>query len=203
MRHSKRKRNVREPKKIILIVCEGETEKKYFNTFRTRYRNNNIKIHTDFILQNDSINLIKFTKTKRSLVKDFDANEKDCAWCVFDVDNNTDKVLKKVNDFAKKANIEIALSNPCIELWFLLHYKEVHSQISVQDILSKLKEFIPNYKKGKIDYTILSKNTQKAISNAKKLNETHEKNQIDLITTKSNPSTQVFKLIESIDKKID
>ena len=27
MRHSKRKRNVREPKKIILIVCEGETEK--------------------------------------------------------------------------------------------------------------------------------------------------------------------------------
>ena len=203
MRHSKRKRNVREPKKIILIVCEGETEKKYFNTFRTRYRNNNIKIHTDFILQNDSINLIKFTKTKRSLVKDFDANEKDCAWCVFDVDNNTDKVLKKVNDFAKKANIEIALSNPCIELWFLLHYKEVHSQISVQDSLSKLKEFIPNYKKGKIDYTILSKNTQKAISNAKKLNETHEKNQIDLITTKSNPSTQVFKLIESIDKKID
>jgi len=203
MRHSKRKRNVREPKKIILIVCEGETEKKYFNTFRTRYRNNNIKIHTDFILQNDSINLIKFTKTKRSLVKDFDANEKDCAWCVFDVDNNTDKVLKKVNDFAKKANIEIALSNPCIELWFLLHYKEVHSQISVQDSLSKLKEFIPNYKKGKIDYTILSKNTQKAISNAKKLNETHEKNKINLITTKSNPSTQVFKLIESIDKKID
>ena len=203
MRFSERKRNVREPKKIILIVCEGETEKKYFNTFRTRYRNNNIKIHTDFILQNDSINLIKFTKTKRSLVKDFDANEKDCAWCVFDVDNNTDKVLKKVNDFAKKANIEIALSNPCIELWFLLHYKEVHSQISVQDSLSKLKEFIPNYKKGKIDYTILSKNTQKAISNAKKLNKTHEKNQIDLITTKSNPSTQVFKLIESIDKKID
>jgi len=203
MRHSKRKRNVREPKRIILIVCEGETEKKYFNTFRTRYRNNNIKIHTDFILQNDSINLIKFTKTKRSLVKDFDANEKDCAWCVFDVDNNTDKVLKKVNDFAKKANIEIALSNPCIELWFLLHYKEVHSQISVQDSLSKLKEFIPNYKKGKIDYTILSKNTQKAISNAKKLNKTHEKNQIDLITTKSNPSTQVFKLIESINKKID
>ena len=203
MRFSERKRNVREPKKIILIVCEGETEKKYFNTFRTRYRNNNIKIHTDFILQNDPINLIKFTKTKRSLVKDFDANEKDCAWCVFDVDNNTDKVLKKVNDFAKKANIEIALSNPCIELWFLLHYKEVHSQISVQDILSKLKEFIPNYKKGKIDYTILSKNTQKAISNAKKLNETHEKNKINLITTKSNPSTQVFKLIESIDKKID
>ena len=42
-----------------------------------------------------------------------------------------------------------------------------------------------------------------AISRAKKLNDTHQKKRTELISRDSNPSTQVFKLVEFIQQLIE
>ena len=43
-------------------------------------------------------------------------------WCVMDVDEHPD--LEVALQEAARAGIHVALSNPCFELWLLLHYRE-------------------------------------------------------------------------------
>ena len=42
-------------------------------------------------------------------------------WCVFDVDEHP--YLNRALELARTSGISIALSNPCLELWFLLHFE--------------------------------------------------------------------------------
>ncbi len=46
----------------------------------------------------------------------------DAVWCVFDVDEHPD--LDQAVRYALDLGIGVALSNPCIELWFLLHWRD-------------------------------------------------------------------------------
>lgn len=54
-------------------------------------------------------------------------------WCVFDFDYKMDESNQK-QDFnqavimAKAAKLHVAWSNDCIELWFVLHYKEIRQR---------------------------------------------------------------------------
>jgi hypothetical protein len=43
-------------------------------------------------------------------------------WCVFDVDEHPR--LRQALELAARSGISVALSNPCIELWFLLHFQD-------------------------------------------------------------------------------
>lgn len=42
-------------------------------------------------------------------------------WCVFDVDEHPK--ISEAFDLARANNINIALSSPCLELWFVLHFE--------------------------------------------------------------------------------
>ena len=46
----------------------------------------------------------------------------DAIWCVFDVDEHPD-IDAAIRD-AERMSVGIAVSNPCIELWFLLHWRD-------------------------------------------------------------------------------
>ena len=71
-----------------------------------------------------------------------------------------------------------------------------------QDLINKLKEYILNYDKSKNYFKqILSKRTI-AVKNSKKLWMHHENNGTALLSTESNPLTEVFKLVEFIQEVI-
>jgi hypothetical protein len=46
----------------------------------------------------------------------------DEVWCVFDVDEHPK--LAEARDQANANGIQLAVSNPCFELWLLLHFQE-------------------------------------------------------------------------------
>lgn len=46
----------------------------------------------------------------------------DEVWCVFDVDEHLD--IDEATMKARANGVHLAVSNPCIELWFLLHFKD-------------------------------------------------------------------------------
>ena len=197
-----RKERIRKPKRTVLIVCEGEkTEITYFNKFKIR----NSGVHIDAVHGKctDPKNIVDFAEERMNNKWSIDFDEGDGVWCVFDVDDNTDHVLKNTFEHAKTKNIQIALSNPCFELWFLLHYKLILSQISRDEALIELKKYIKNYKKNMDVYPILKDKQGDAIQNAKKLNKKHKDQNIDLFNRRSNPATQVFELIEFIQKLIE
>lgn len=192
-----RREGNRKPKRKVVIVCEGEkTEINYFNGFKTRGSGVEIiPVHGKCV---DPKSIVDFAEERKESRWDIDPSKGDGLWCVFDVDENTNHVLKNASDHAKTEDIQIALSNPCIELWFLLHYKPIWSQLSRHEVKSVLKTFIRDYEKNKTINHLLEDKLGKAIDNAKKLNKTHGREGIELVSRESNPSSQVFQLIEFI-----
>lgn len=113
-----RERGNRALRKTILIYCEGETERIYFEQMK--------------ILKRSKMVSVKIKNVKRSALKlaqhayrDSSYQPFDEVWIVFDKDDLTDRQLDEVNDFCKEHNIQIAYTNEAFELWLLLHFEQV------------------------------------------------------------------------------
>jgi len=92
-------------------------------------------------------------------------------------------------------NTTLIASNPSIELWFLLHYKNQTAAISKDECLRQLSNRNGNaYKKGVIDEALhikLNDKCHEACKKAKKLR------------LYDNPSTSMFLLIEELERAKD
>jgi len=202
-RYSRRKINRRKPRRFVVIVCEGvKTEIQYFKGFNER--NSGVKIEPLHGDCTDPKNIVSFAKEQIAKY-DLDFEEGDGLWCAFDVDENKEEIITRAVKLANEKNIQIALSNPCIELWFLLHYEWINNHALTRDeAFYKLKEHIKDYDKNYPEiHSVLKDKLPTAIKNAKKLNKIHENEGIQLLSTKSVPSSQVFKLVEFIHKTIE
>lgn len=193
--YKRRKLRTRIPRKVFIIVCEGEkTERIYFNRYKTRY--SNLRIETPNSKCTDPINLAKFSK-EQIKKEALDLKNGDAIWCVFDCDENTNKDIADACGIAGK-DIKICLSNPSFELWFLLHFSLIAAKLTRSEVIEKLKEHIPGYEKNIDYYDILLEDRPTATENAKKLIRMHEKNGVGLVSIESNPSTQVQNIVEEI-----
>ena len=193
--YKQRKRGMREPRKVYVIVCEGEkTEPIYFKKYRKRY--SNLKIETPNSKFTDPINLATFAK-EQIKKEDLDLKNGDVIWCVFDCDENNSAAMSRACKIAGK-DVKICLSNPNFELWFLLHFSPIVSKLERFEVIDKLKEYVPKYEKNLDIYDLLFKKRPTAIDNAKKLNKLHEEAGTKLISVESNPSTQVYSIVEEI-----
>jgi hypothetical protein len=192
-------------KSIILIVCEGlETEIKYFEGFKDPRHDFNI--HVIKGKTQDPIDLVKDAvhfAEKEGLV--LGEENGDSAWCVFDVDDSDDARLNRAKQLADQQQVNVALSNPCIELWFLLHFLyTTRNFANGKEVLQELlkPERMPDYQKNRSVFHLLDgERQQMAISHAERLNKYHAKENRNLYNRSSNPSTQIFKLVELINDK--
>lgn len=112
------KEESREMKKLILIVCEGQTEELYFKSFP---------------VVSCTVTAFAIGQSKESLVTSTidlkKEDEYDEVWCVFDMDYNSGaKEISSFDNAIKKAHIneiKVAYSNDCFEVWFCLHYEHI------------------------------------------------------------------------------
>lgn len=129
----KRGQRRRKVKPIILIVTEGsQTEPKYFEHYRTRQTNIDIRVVPSRTSagETDYISLIR--KAIEYQVGDqLSVANGDAAWVVADGDVNyynpdpvesKNKQLLKARKLAESKDIQMAISNPCFEFWYLLHF---------------------------------------------------------------------------------
>ncbi|PWB52502.1 MAG: hypothetical protein C3F06_08080 [Candidatus Methanoperedenaceae archaeon] len=192
----RRKRGTRRENKFFVIVCEGKvTERIYFEKYRTVLRSSNIKIEIPKPKCTDPVNLTTYALEYRKL----HLKTGDTVWCVFDCDENTNEKIARACKIAGK-NVLLCLSNPSFELWFLLHYTPILYKIYREDVMVKLKEFMPEYEKNIDVYEKLKDKRVHAIKNANQLIELHKKNGIELLCVESNPSTQVSVIVEEFLK---
>ncbi len=109
------KRRAPKGKKInptIFIFCEGETEVAYVNLLKSLYRLPSIHIHARIKGNNITKEYIENYK------KDKPTHEKDSTCLFYDID-----VPHMQEKLSKIENCILLISNPVVELWFLLHYK--------------------------------------------------------------------------------
>lgn len=134
------------PKKIQpeyhLITTEGiSTEPAYFqgvkNTINSKYRG---RVQLDIIgVGDNTLNLLQ--KVKQKVAKS--SNIYKHVWIVYDTDDfpaqNIDKVVDLCHTYSNEETTYHALwSNQCIELWFLLHFSFIHSDLHRQEYWAKL-----------------------------------------------------------------
>lgn len=202
----------RRTKPVILIVTEGEkSEPKYFEHFRTRQNNVEVRVvpNSKNGSKTDYLNLIR--KASR-ICKDDDLSPRsgDSVWIVADGDVNYQAAdaIKKKNEAltqaratAEKEAYSLLISNPCFELWYLLHLRYTTAHLPDYDAVKKALEQagIKDYEKHNDLYEQLASETIEAIKRAKRL-ETHQlENGFTLpLGIDANPFTEVYRLVEKL-----
>lgn len=82
-----------------------------------------------------------------------------------------------------------------------MHYRYSTAQYSSNDkVIEELKKYCAGYNKSYDIYPLICNNTKKAIINAKRLEKFQLENGRKLQTVETNPYTEVYKIIEEIQK---
>ena len=195
----KRRESFKEPRKSILIVCEGEkTEPIYFNALKETLRLIMVDVEivgeggAPITVVNRAIALREERKqiAKKSLTK----TEYEVIYCVIDVD--THETLDQTIDKARGNEICVILSNPCFEYWYILHFRKTSAPFNrSQDAKSALRQQHPAYSESDTTiFNVVYPKTSDAIKHSKEvLNEQHNDAE-DL--RNCNPSTHVHKIVE-------
>lgn len=171
-------------KRIALVICEGETEANYINLLKLWYKSP-IRV----------ISHIEGTKITQNLVERrvnelrIGPLDKVDVFLMYDMDVET--ITEKLMD-CKAGKL---LSNPCFEIWLLLHVKDQKSAIKTEAVIKELKKeaHVWNaYSKAGFTDTqkkYLKDHISKAIERAKALKEFQ------------NPSSTIYKLVEMIQNE--
>lgn len=118
----------------------------------------------------------------------------DEVWCVFDVDEHHD-VARAVAD-ALRGGINVAVSHPCIEVWFMWHYRDQSAYIHRHDAQRESRALI-QCEKGLTTLALdgLHARYGDARARALAMENEHARNQLAM---DSNPSSSLWKLVDAI-----
>ena len=158
----------RKPKTFIVVATEGRvTEEHYLSAFKpsrdavlqlTVLPNRNNKSHP-----RECLKRLRQHAKEKSLAGD------DQLWVMIDRDQWSEADLNEVaRDLAKHRNHFLALSNPCVEYWFFLHFRDPKSFVDGQAVMRDLKRYLPEYSKDNLDMTQLKAGVRKAIERAER-----------------------------------
>ena len=176
----------------ILIGTEGKnkTEIGYFNKFNRIQKTFCVRFSASN--STDSMGIVEDIKRSKDGL-DFRAD--DLAFAVFDADlwGTRGKQIQQAINYAEKQEIKVILSNPCFEVWFVLHFEDGKSPYnSSNGVIDRLKQHIPDYQKSKDIFGLLRERMNEAIYHAEQLREYHEGKK----TSEQNPMTDVDRVVK-------
>jgi hypothetical protein len=197
-RNSLRRRSARlESRPRVLIVCEGrKTEPSYITDVN---RDEEVRL-VDIIIEKgggtpksvvERAVAMKRESEKEAARRGDDLLAYDEVWCVFDVDEHP--MLKEAQQQARDNEIKLAISNPCFELWFVLHFQEQNAHIHRHDVQRMCRAHLKGYKK-EANYADLREGYPQAVERAAKLEERHARDGQPGV----NPSTAIYRLTERL-----
>lgn len=205
----KRKVGVLEPGfNPIYIFCEGEkTEPNYFRGFKAIIEENPVYRNRIHIIP-CACETIRVLEKAIQYQKDNSVTS-GSMWLVYDKDSFPSKDFNEVETRVKSLNkknphvtYHACWSNECFELWLLLHFSYMNSNISREDYVKKLnvifhKKDLDRYEKNRKDiFTIVEQygNPGNAIKYSKKLLE----NTSGKTPSEIAPGTKVYELVEEL-----
>lgn len=161
------------------VFCEGDTEVVYVEMLRSHYR---LPIH---IIAKKT--LLNITPALVERCKDaYIQTKEDRTFLMYDLDVPT--MLERL---LRIPNATLLCSNPCFELWILLHYTDQKAELKSQACVNRLSSVVGKYRKGTLSLTdkmYMMENVVQAVERTKKLKEY------------KNPSCTVYRIIEELEK---
>lgn len=129
------------PRPVVILAVEGATEREYLKALNQwRYRG---AFAFDFCRNRDKSSLKNLIVSIKRKADDVGRDGAAGAWIVCDVDDNAPHIHDLENWLAGVSGYlrAVALSNPCIEAWFVYHCADVCSSRTasavVEELLSK------------------------------------------------------------------
>lgn len=198
-RQAARRAPQRQAKRRVLVVCEGAcTEPQYIEGFVRKTRTTTVEV----VIPNergDPKKLVEIAKDHHKKAKS-EAKQLhdpwlayDQVWCVFDRDQH--ERFDNAVQMARDLGFELAISNPCVELWLLLHFRDSPGARDRKELRRMLRdEHLPGYDKS-IDFDLLWPGTGPASLRAERLSlAAHDRGD----PPHGNPSTGFYRLTAAI-----
>ncbi|MFI9384852.1 RloB family protein [Kutzneria sp. NPDC052558] len=165
----------------ILIVCGGtRTELDYFDGLRRSRRDPTVRVRVIA----KGVAPDQLVRHAQRVGGDYDE-----VWCVVDTDEFD---IAKAARLADELGVRLAVSNPCFELWLLLHFTEHRvASPSYRDLRPKLIKHVPGYDKCRVEFAQYEPGVADATRRGERLDPTgrdHDRN----------PSTGVWKLVRQV-----
>lgn len=131
----------RNPQNRVLIVCEGETEEIYSNLLCAEYKLQSVVV-VECAEGGTPVRVVELASKKS---EDFDQS-----WSVLDTEDITNRpVFYDAINKAASQKISLAVSNPCVEFWFYLHFDRTTVALAnAHEAIRKLKSRISDYDKN-------------------------------------------------------
>ncbi|HEY6422549.1 MAG TPA: RloB family protein [Pseudonocardiaceae bacterium] len=175
----------REPRLRLFVLCGGEcTEPAYFLGLKGYLRNPAVQVKVKAKARAPE-DLVRYARLIAPAVGD----EFDEVWCVVDSDEFD---LEPAVALAAKLDVRLAVSNPCFELWLLLHHQDCTAPMcDARAVLRQLARQLPGYQKNGLRFADFETGVMDAIRRAERLDLTGCKYRCD-------PSSGVWKLVRLI-----
>ncbi|MFI7076420.1 RloB family protein [Micromonospora sp. NPDC049903] len=186
----------REERKAYLICSEGEnTETLYFKGLRRELRAGTVRIEV-FSGKGQPYGVVQkaLTEAERAAAGGEPYDE---VWCVFDVEApDPHAQLDAALGLAKQHRIHCAVSNPCFEVWLLLHFENL-PHLTTDEACRRLERHPCGYRrrdKG-LNFEALRLGRAEAIRRASQL----DRQQVGRSLPERNPSTSVPLLVTALE----
>lgn len=190
----RRRAATKVPLETVLIVCEGaKTEKFYFEGLRGKLRIPTVAVKVcGQECGSAPINVVDYALRY--------CCDYDHCWCVIDVEApQPHKTLAQALNKARANKLKVALTNPCFEFWYILHFKKITRAFHTnQKVRQSLKLHVPRYSKGGTEvFEKLFPRIRMAVVNA---DQVLKDKQCGTNLSSHNPSTHVQRLVKQIYK---
>ncbi|HET9153580.1 MAG TPA: RloB family protein [Solirubrobacterales bacterium] len=186
-------------RRSLLVFVEGAvTEEEYLNHIRRAHR------ETVTVQFGDPRGTpMALVKAAVAAKKESDRDSKrrrgrayDEVWCVFDVDEHP--FLEDAISLASDHGVNLAISSPCVELWFILHFADQSAYIERHDAQRVAESHLGCRKSlTPAALSMLEPRYEEAKSRAQALEAKHKG---DGTPTPANPSSGVWQIVESIKR---
>jgi hypothetical protein len=156
----------REPRLRLLVLCGGEcTEPAYFLGLKNYLRNAAVHVRVRRKARAPE-DLVKYAR----LIAPVAGDEFDEVWCVVDSDEFD---LEPAVALAAKLDVRLAVSNPCFELWLLLHHQDCTAPLcDAKAVLRQLTKRLPGYQKNGLRFNDFQPGVMDALRRAESLDPT-------------------------------
>lgn len=160
----------RQSKPIVLVATEGkETEPIYFEELKTRFREVvTVLVSAGKSGQSNPQRVLK--RLQQEISKRASWTRRDQAWLVVDTDQWTAAERQEIESaIAEDSRLHLASSNPCFELWLLLHFRDAWAAVTQDDLVRLLKSSacFGSYEKDNYDTSKVMGRIEDAIRRAK------------------------------------
>ena len=181
---------------LIVIFSDGKTELNYFNCKKLDLNGKrNVRIEPVFAKGKKATEIVGYAK--KYLYNNYGDQPNDRYYCVFDMDCAADEDIKRALK-EKPKKMDLIVSNPDFEFWFLLHYTYHETSMQNREPIEKLREHERGYEKPNVEqiYPSLKSRERDAITHAERLRQFHENEGVDdLYSVSVNPYTNVDELV--------